>query len=107
MMLPFLFCQSDRLLLNVFNRPGVVPAVLELGEQTIEKLSSTRVMRYISDRCILNERVFFVLLLDFFLSLFILMGFRLNVELLLRGVGDDFEDEKTSIYYGTSGNCIR
>ena len=107
MMLPFLFCQSDQLLLNVFNRPGVVPAVLELGDQTIENLSSTRVMRYISDRCILNERVFFVLLLDFFLSLFILMGFRLNVELLLRGVGDDFEDEKIYIYYGTSGNCRR
>ena len=80
-----------------------MPAVLELGDQTIENLSSTRVMRYISDRCILNERVFFVLFLDFSLSLFILMGFRLNVELLLRGVGDDFENEKTRIYYGTSG----
>jgi len=33
--------------------------------------------------------------LEFFLWLFILMGFCLNVELLLRGVGDDFEDEKT------------
>ena len=74
-----------------------MPAVLELGDQTIENLSSTRVMRYISDRCILNERVFFVLFLDFSLSLCILMGFRLNVELLLRGVGDDFEDEKTTI----------
>ena len=84
-----------------------MPAVLELGDQTIENLSSTRVMRYISDQCILNERVFFVLFLDFSLSLFILMGFRLNVELLLRGVGDDFEDEREYVYYGTSGKCIR
>jgi hypothetical protein len=86
-------------------RPGVVPAVLELGDLTIENLSSTRVMRYITDRCILNDRVFFILALDFFLSLFILMGFRLNVELLLRDAGADYADEKTYIYYGTSGTC--
>ena len=60
-------------------------------------------MRYITDRCILNDRVFFILALDFFLSMFILMGFRLNVELLLRGVGADYEEEQTYIYYGTSG----
>jgi hypothetical protein len=89
------------------NRPGVVPAVLELGDLTIENLSSTRVMRYITDRCILNDRVFFILALDFFLSLFILMGFRLNVELLLRDAGADYADEKTYIYYGTSGTYVK
>ena len=67
----------------VYVMPGFVPAVLELGGLTIENISTTRVMRYITDRTIRKESVFFVLILDFFYSLFLLMGYRLNVEFIL------------------------
>jgi len=97
--------------------PGFVPAVLDLGDKTIENLSSTRLMRYITDRCILKETSFFYLALDFFLSMFILMGYRLNIELLLKDnpiSNDDAEQvttniystEKQYIYYSTSGVAI-
>lgn len=97
--------------------PGFVPAVLDLGDKTIENLSSTRLMRYITDRCILKETSFFYLALDFFLSMFILMGYRLNIELLLKDnpiSNDDAESvitniystEKQYIYYSTSGVAI-
>jgi hypothetical protein len=98
--------------------PGFVPAVLDLGDKTIENLSSTRLMRYITDRCILKETSFFYLALDFFLSMFILMGYRLNIELLLKDNPisniDDVEQmtmsiystEKVYIYYSTSGVAI-
>ena len=49
----------------------------------LEKLSTTRVMRYITDRTIRKEGVFFVLLYDFFYSIFLLLGYRLNVEFIL------------------------
>lgn len=67
----------------VYVMPGFVPAVLELGGLTIENISTTSVMRYITDRTIRKESVFFVLILDFFYSLFLLMGYRLNVEFIL------------------------
>ncbi len=67
----------------VYAMPGFVPAVLELGGFTIENISTIRVMRYITDRTIRKESVFFVLILDFFYSLFLLMGYRLNVEFIL------------------------
>lgn len=97
--------------------PGFVPAVLDLGDKTIENLSSTRLMRYITDRCILKETSFFYLALDFFLSMFILMGYRLNIELLLKDnpiSNNDAEEvityiygtEKQYIYYSTSGVAI-
>jgi len=67
----------------VYVMPGIVPAVLELGGQMIENVSTTRVMRYITDRTIRKESVFFVLIGDFFYSIFLLMGYRLNVEFVL------------------------
>ena len=67
----------------VYVMPGIVPAVLELGGHVIENISTTRVMRYITDRTIRKESVFFVLILDFFYSIFLLMGYRLNVEFVL------------------------
>mmetsp|Transcript_28062 Transcript_28062/g.67605 ORF Transcript_28062/g.67605 Transcript_28062/m.67605 type:complete len:554 (+) Transcript_28062:139-1800(+) len=67
----------------VYVMPGIVPAVLELGGQTIENLSTTRVMRYITDRTIRKQSVFFVLILDFFYAIFLLLGYRLNVEFVL------------------------
>lgn len=67
----------------VYVMPGIVPAVLELGGHVIENISTTRVMRYITERTIRKESVFFVLILDFFYSIFLLMGYRLNVEFVL------------------------
>ncbi|KAL7550183.1 hypothetical protein ACHAWF_013456 [Thalassiosira exigua] len=62
---------------------GIVPAVLELGGSTIEQISTTSVMRYITDRTIRKEKVFFFLICDFFYAMFLLMGFRLIVEFVL------------------------
>ncbi|KAL9186896.1 hypothetical protein ACHAXT_010616 [Thalassiosira profunda] len=67
----------------VYVIPGIIPAVLELGGHTIEKLSTTAVMKYLTDRTIRKENVFFVLITDFFYSIFLLMGYRLNVEFVL------------------------
>ena len=78
----FTTCQEETFN-AVYVMPGFVPAVLELGGLTIENISTSRVMRYITDRTIRKESVFFVLILDFFYSLFLLMGYRLNVEFVL------------------------
>ena len=83
----------------VHDMPGIVPAVLGLGGLTLERLSTTRVMRYITERTIRQESVFFVLICDFFYSIFLLLGYRLNVEFILYDQihrGDD-ADTSTSI----------
>ena len=67
----------------VHDMPGIVPAVLGLGGLTLERLSTARVMRYITERTIRQESVFFVLICDFFYSIFLLLGYRLNVEFIL------------------------
>jgi len=87
----------------VYSQPGIVPAVLELGGRTIENISTTKVMRYITDKTIRKDSVFFVLILDFFYSIFLLMGYRLNVEYVLNYNNVDgpevFRDER---YISTS-----
>lgn len=95
----FTTCQEETFN-AVYVMPGFVPAVLELGGLTIENISTTRVMRYITDRTIRKESVFFVLILDFFYSLFLLMGYRLNVEFVLfyQNVnGPEYYNERTYI----------
>jgi len=87
----------------VYSQPGIVPAVLELGGRVIEHISTTKVMRYITDKTIRKDSVFFVLILDFFYSIFLLMGYRLNVEYVLNYSNVDgpevFRDER---YISTS-----
>lgn len=43
----------------LYSMPGIFPAVLGLGGRGIESLSTTRVMRYITDRTIRKEKQFF------------------------------------------------
>jgi len=87
----------------VYSQPGIVPAVLELGGRVIENISTTKAMRYITDKTIRKDSVFFVLILDFFYSIFLLMGYRLNVEYVLNYNNVDgpevFRDER---YISTS-----
>ena len=44
----------------------------------IENISATHVMRYIADRTIHIEKVFFILICNFSYATFLLMGYRLN-----------------------------
>lgn len=83
--------------------PGIVPAILELGGRMLENLSTASLMRYITDRTIRKEKVFFVLLCDFFYAIFLLMGYRLNVEFVLsyRSV-DGPEQYRENNYISTS-----
>ncbi len=64
------------------NLPGFFPACLALGEG-LENLSTSRVLRYVTASTIRKSISFFVLLLDFFYSIFLLMGYRLHVEFAL------------------------
>lgn len=64
------------------NLPGLFPAVLALGKG-LETLSTSRVLRYVTASTIRKSISFFVLLLDFFYSIFLLMGYRLHVEFAL------------------------
>ena len=77
----------------VYVMPGIVPAVSGLGRQMLEKLLTTRVMRYITDRTIRKESVFFVLICDFFYSIFLLLGYRLNVEFILYAQVEEKDNE--------------
>lgn len=43
----------------LYSMPGIFPAVLGLGGKGIENLSTTRVMKYITDRTIRKEKQFF------------------------------------------------
>jgi hypothetical protein len=87
--------------------PGIFPAVLALGGQAIENLSTTRVMRYITDRTIRKERVFFRLICDFFYSVFLLMGYRLHVEFVLAFKNFDGPiDYREHRYLSVSTSCI-
>lgn len=87
----------------VYVMPGIVPAVLGLGDHAIEDLSTTRVMQYVTDRTIRKEGVFFVLICDFFYSIFLLMGYRLNVESVLKyGSIDGPEHYRDMHYISTS-----
>jgi len=64
------------------NLPGLFPAVLALGKG-LETLSTSRVLRYVTASTIRKSISFFVLLLDFFYAIFLLMGYRLHVEFAL------------------------
>ncbi|KAL7519197.1 hypothetical protein ACHAWX_003986 [Stephanocyclus meneghinianus] len=64
----------------LYSMPGIFPAVLGLGGNGIESLSTTRVMRYITDRTIRKEKQFFRLICDFFYGIFLLIGYRMQVE---------------------------
>eukprot|EP00804_Cyclotella_cryptica_P010855 CCRYP_008773-RA/>CCRYP_008773-RA protein AED:0.05 eAED:0.05 QI:170/1/1/1/0.83/0.42/7/1597/850 len=64
----------------LYSMPGIFPAVLGLGGKGIESLSTTRVMRYITDRTIRKEKQFFRLICDFFYGIFLLIGYRMQVE---------------------------
>lgn len=64
------------------NLPGLFPAVLALGKG-LETLSTSRVLRYVTASTIRKSISFFVLLLDFFYAIFLLMDYRLHVELAL------------------------
>ncbi|KAL7530636.1 hypothetical protein ACHAXR_005678, partial [Thalassiosira sp. AJA248-18] len=87
----------------VYRVVGIVPAVLELGGHLIENLSTTSVMRYITDRTIRKEKVFFVLICDFFYAIFMLMGYRLNVEFVLSYQSvDGPENYRKNSYISTS-----
>jgi hypothetical protein len=91
----------------VYVMPGIFPAVLALGGQAIENLSTTRVMRYITDRTIRKERVFFRLICDFFYSVFLLMGYRLHVEFVLAFKNFDGPiDYREHRYLSVSTSCI-
>ena len=43
----------------LYSMPGIFPAVLGLGDRGIETLSTTRVMKYITDRTIRKDKQFF------------------------------------------------
>lgn len=60
-----------------------MPAVLGLGNKLLESLSTACVMRYITDRTIRKESVFFVLIVAFFFCFFLLFGYKINVEWIL------------------------
>ena len=64
------------------NLPGLFPAVLALGKG-LETLSTSRVLRYVTASTIRKSISFFVLLMDFFYAIFLLMGYRLHVEFAL------------------------
>ena len=64
------------------NLPGLFPAFLALGKG-LETLSTSRVLRYVTASTIMKSISFFVLLLDFFYAIFLLMGYRLHVEFAL------------------------
>ena len=67
---------------SIRNLPGLFPAVLALGKG-LETLSTSRVLRYVTASTIRKSISFFVLLLDFFYAIFLLMGYRLHVEFAL------------------------
>ena len=65
----FQFCSAQLVTSTLHNAliiTGIMPAVLRLGGKGIESLSTTRVMRYITDRTIRKEKQFFRLICDFF-----------------------------------------
>lgn len=51
-------------------------------------------MRYITDKAIRKDRVFIVLMFDFFASVFLLIGYRLSIEFVL-----NYEDENGPLEY--------
>jgi len=78
----------------IYTMPGIFPAILALGGHQLEQLSTTRVMRYITDKAIRKDRVFIVLMFDFFASVFLLIGYRLSIEFVL-----NYEDENGPLEY--------
>ena len=88
-----------------FFSAGIFPAVLALGGRTIENFSTTRVMRYITDKTIRKPRVFFALIGDFFCSIFILIGYRLKIEFILnfQNVDGPIYSENNFLTISTNG----
>lgn len=97
----FLTLQSDAFN-QVYYIQGIIPAILELGEDILERLATTRLAVYLTDRTIRKQNVFFVLICDFFYALFLLTGYRINLELVLYHQNTLPNDEDPFVFYRDS-----